>query len=275
MRKYKSFVVYLLIICITLTACSGSTNPPKQDKAVTTEAEETGAPAAELAADSVRNAQGNQDERGDLGINEEEDDADASASAGTSKDGGSPTVVSPGTVDKEPEPEQEVTTTEEGKYAYNVGDTVVYTEHPIERWMTPDPQVDGAYDLDLRQMLEDLWCEDGGNVVDPGTKVPRLDFIKDGEALGGVFFEVPDAGFQYYYHSFTLTSTIDGELYSTSVTMYDWKRGVDDPYILTDYYRAIPIELAVMLLLGAERMAEEPDRFALDDINPGPNFQID
>ena len=118
----------------------------------------TGAPAAELAGESVRNTQANQDERGDLDFDEE---TDTDASAGASEEDGSSSVTPP-VVDPEPEPEPEpeVVAPEHGQYSYTVGDTTVYTEHDIERWLTPD-EYPGDFILSLGQMLGEVWQMSG------------------------------------------------------------------------------------------------------------------
>ncbi len=138
--------------CATATTSSNPAPTVSATSEVAAENGTTGAPAAELAGESVRNTQANQDERGNLGFDEE---TDTDASAGASEEGGSSYVTPP-----EPEPEPEVVAPEQGQYAYTVGDTTVYTEHDIERWLTPD-EYPGDFILSLGQMLGEVWQMSG------------------------------------------------------------------------------------------------------------------
>ena len=77
MRKKFVPIMVALSLLANLCGCAAASSDPVPTVSATSElpAENgtTGAPAAELAGISVRNTQDNQDELGDLGIDEEDD----------------------------------------------------------------------------------------------------------------------------------------------------------------------------------------------------------
>ena len=268
-KKFVPIMVALSLLanlcgCATATASSDPTPTVSTTSEMAAENGTTGAPSAELAGESVRNVQANQDERGDLDFDEE---TDTDASAGASEEDGSPSVVPPA-VDEgpepEPEPETEVVVPEEGQYAYTVGDTTVYTEHPIERWLTPSENPKNSY-LDLGQMLEEVWQIEG---MDNNA---GYSFYGNGESKWLSFDDEDDS---HIDHTVTMSWLTDGTESSVTISMANYR--YEDPcfYIVGSRIYAIDKELAVLTLLTAERIEEDPDHFTLEDLDLGPNFDV-
>ena len=267
--KFLAILVAMILLanlcgCATATASSDPTPTVSTTSEMAAENGTTGAPSAELAGESVRNVQANQDERGDLDFDEE---TDTDASAGASEEDGSPSVVPPA-VDEgpepEPEPETEVVVPEEGQYAYTVGDTTVYTEHPIERWLTPSENPKNSY-LDLGQMLEEVWQIEG---MDNNA---GYSFYGNGESKWLSFDDEDDS---HIDHTVTMSWLTDGTESSVTISMANYR--YEDPcfYIVGSRIYAIDKVLAVLRLLTSERIEEDPDHFTLEDLDLGPNFDV-
>lgn len=241
-KKFVSIIVALSLLA-NLCGCATAT---------------TGAPAAELAGESVRNTQANQDERGDLDFDEE---TDTDASAGASEEDGSSYVTPP---EPEPEPEPEVVVPEEGQYAYTVGDTTVYTEHPIERWLTPSESPKDSY-LNLGQMLEEVWQIEGQD------NNAGYSFYGNGESKWLSFDDEDDS---HINHTVTMSWLTDGTESSVTISMANYRH--EDPrfYIVGSCIYCIDKELAVLVLLTAERIKEDPNYFTLEDLDLGSNFDV-
>ena len=268
-KKFVSIIVALSLLanlcgCATATTSSSPAPTVSATSEVAAENSTTGTPVAELAGESVRNTQANQDERGDLDFDEE---TDTDASAGASEEDGSPSVVPPA-VDEgpepEPEPETEVVVPEEGQYAYTVGDTTVYTEHPIERWLTPSENPKNSY-LDLGQMLEEVWQIEG---MDNNA---GYSFYGNGESKWLSFDDEDDS---HIDHTVTMSWLTDGTESSVTISMANYR--YEDPcfYIVGSRIYGIDKELAVLILLTAERIEEDPNYFTLEDLDLGPNFDV-
>ena len=270
----KKFISILVALCMlaNLCGCAAATSNPAPTVSATSEvaAENgtTGAPAAELAGESVRNTQANQDERGNLGFDEE---TDTDASAGASEEDGSSSVTPP-VVDPEPEPEPqpepepepEVVAPEHGQYSYTVGDTTVYTEHDIERWLTPD-EYPGDFILSLGQMLGEVWQMSGMD------NAAGYSFY-DGDESKWLSFDDEDDS--HIDHTVTMSWLADGTESSVTISMANYRD--EDPcfYIVGSRIYAIDKELAVLILLTAERIEEDPNYFTLEDLDLGPNFDV-
>ena len=259
-KKFVSIIVALSLLanlcgCATATTSSSPAPTVSATSEVAAENSTTGAPAAELAGESVRNTQANQDERGDLDFDEE---TDTDASAGASEEDGSPSV-SPPVVDPEPEPEPE-----QGQYAYTVGDTTVYTEHPIERWLTPSENPKNSY-LNLGQMLGEVWQMSGMD------NAAGYSFY-DGDESKWLSFDDEDDS--HIDHTVTMSWLADGTESSVTISMANYRD--EDPcfYIVGSRIYAIDKELAVLILLTAERIEEDPNYFTLEDLDLGPNFDV-
>ena len=261
-KKFVSIIVALSLLanlcgCATATASSDPTPTVSTTSEMAAENGTTGAPSAELAGESVRNVQANQDERGDLDFDEE---TDTDASAGASEEGGSSYVTPP-----EPEPEPEVVVPEEGQYAYTVGDTTVYTEHPIERWLTPDNDDPKNAYLNLGQMLEEVWQIEGQE------NNAGYSFYGNGESKWLSFDDEDDS---HIDHTVTMSWLTDGTESSVTISMANYR--YEDPcfYIVGSRIYGIDKELAVLILLTAERIEEDPNYFTLEDLDLGPNFDV-
>ena len=262
-KKFVSILVVLCMLLANLCGCAAATtsNPAPTVSATSEVAAEngtTGAPAAELAGESVRNTQANQDERGDLDFDEE---TDTDASAGASEEGGS-SYVTPS--EPEPEPEPEVVAPEQGQYAYTVGDTTVYTEHDIERWLTPSESPKDSY-LNLGQMLEEVWQIEGQD------NNAGYSFYGNG---GSKWLSFDDEDDSHINHTVTMSWLTDGTESSVTISMANYRP--EDPRfcIVGSCIYVIDKELAVLILLTAERIEEDPNYFTLEDLNLGPNFEV-
>ena len=261
-KKFVSIIVALSLLanlcgCATATTSSSPAPTVSATSEVAAENSTTGTPVAELAGESVRNTQANQDERGDLDFDEE---TDTDASAGASEEGGSSYVTPP-----EPEPEPEVVVPEEGQYAYTVGDTTVYTEHPIERWLTPDNDDPKNAYLNLGQMLEEVWQIEGQE------NNAGYSFYGNGESKWLSFDDEDDS---HIDHTVTMSWLADGTESSVTISMANYRP--EDPRfcIVGSCIYVIDKELAVLVLLTAERIEEDPNYFTLEDLDLGPNFDV-
>ena len=260
-KKFVPIMVALSLLanlcgCATATTSSNPAPTVSATSEVAAENSTTGAPAAELAGESVRNTQANQDERGNLGFDEE---TDTDASAGASEEGGSPSVAPP-VVDPEPE----VVAPEQGQYAYTVGDTTVYTEHPIERWLTPSENPKNSY-LNLGQMLGEVWQMSGMD------NAAGYSFYEGDESKWLSFDDEDD---NHINHTVTMSWLADGTESSVTISMANYRP--EDPRfcIVGSCIYVIDKELAVLVLLTAERIEEDPNYFTLEDLDLGPNFDV-
>ena len=268
-KKFVSIIVALSLLtnlcgCATATTSSSPAPTVSATSKVAAENSTTGAPVAELAGESVRNTQANQDERGDLDFDEE---TDTDASAGASEEGGSPSVAPPVVDPKpepEPEPEPEVVAPEQGQYAYPVGDTTVYTEHPIERWLTPSENPKNSY-LNLGQMLGEVWQMSGMD------NAAGYSFYEGDESKWLSFDDEDD---NHIDHTVTMSWLADGTESSVTISMANYRP--EDPRfcIVGSCIYVIDKELAVLVLLTAERIEEDPNYFTLEDLDLGPNFDV-
>ena len=259
-EKFLSILLAMTLLanlcgCATATASSDPTPTVSTTSEMAAENGTTGAPAAELAGESVRNVQANQDERGDLDFDEE---TDTDASAGASKEGGSSYVTPP---EPEPEPEPEVVAPEQGQYAYTVGDTTVYTEHPIGRWLTPH-EYPGDFILSLGQMLGEVWQMSG---MDNAT---GYSFYEGDESKWLSFDDEKD----HMHHSVKIGWRHDGTEGSVTAKMIDCPYENPHCHIIESRMYNIDKELAILILVMAERLSNDPSHFTLEDLDLGPNF---
>lgn len=245
--------------CATATTSSNPAPTVSATSEVAAENSTTGAPAAELAGESVRNTQANQDERGNLDFDEETD-----ASVGASEEDGS--YVTPPEPEPEPapKPEPEVAAPEQGQHAYTVGDTTVYTEHPIERWLTPSESPKDYY-LNLGQMLEEVWQIEGKD------NNAGYSFYGNG---GSKWLSFDDEDDSHINHTVTMSWLTDGTESSVTISMANYRH--EDPRfcIVGNCIYVIDKQLAVLILLTAERIEEDPNYFTLEDLDLGPNFDV-
>ena len=263
-EKFLSILLAMTLLanlcgCATATASSDPTPTVSTTSEMAAENGTTGAPAAELAGESVRNVQANQDERGDLDFDEE---TDTDASAGASEEDGSSSVTPP-VVDPEPEPEPEpeVVAPEHGQYSYTVGDTTVYTEHPIERWLTPSENPKNSY-LNLGQMLGEVWQMSG---MDNAT---GYSFYEGDESKWLSFDDEKD----HMHHSVKIGWRHDGTEGSVTAKMIDCPYENPHCHIIESRMYNIDKELAILILVMAERLSNDPSHFTLEDLDLGPNF---
>ena len=267
-KKFVPIMVALSLLanlcgCATATTSSSPAPTVSATSEVAAENSTTGAPAAELAGESVRNAQANQDERGDLDFDEE---TDTDASAGASEEGGSPSVAPP-VVDPEPEPEPEpevVVVPEEGQHAYTVGDTTVYTEHPIERWLTPANNNPKNSYLNLGQMLGEVWQMSGMD------NAAGYSFYEGDESKWLSFDDEKD----HMHHSVKIGWRHDGTEGSVTAKMIDCPYENPHCHIIESRMYNIDKELAILILVMAERLSDDPSHFTLEDLDLGPNFDV-
>ena len=271
-KKFVPIMVALSLLanlcgCATATTSSSPAPTVSATSEVAAENSTTGAPAAELAGESVRNAQANQDERGGLDFDEE---TDTDASAGASEEDGSSSVTPP-VVDPEPEPEPqpepepepEVVAPEHGQYSYTVGDTTVYTEHDIERWLTPD-EYPGDFILSLGQMLGEVWQMSGMD------NAAGYSFYEGDESKWLSFDDEKD----HMHHSVKIGWRHDGTEGSVTAKMIDCPYENPHCHIIESRMYNIDKELAILILVMAERLSDDPSHFTLEDLDLGPNFDV-
>ena len=238
-KMRKKFVSIIVALSLLANLCGCATATTSSSPAPTVSA------TSEVAA------------RGDLDFDEE---TDTDASAGASEEGGSSYVTPP-----EPEPEPEVVVPEEGQYAYTVGDTTVYTEHPIERWLTPDNDDPKNAYLNLGQMLGEVWQMSGMD------NAAGYSFYEGDESKWLSFDDEDDS---HIDHTVTMSWLTDGTESSVTISMANYR--YEDPcfYIVGSRIYGIDKELAVLILLTAERIEEDPNYFTLEDLDLGPNFDV-
>lgn len=289
-RKKGLFIFVLVMALIANVFCSCGTanagnNSGAETPATTTvnaeaepqiSGEASTGPEAELAGHQVvaEDPDGNNDIGGDYGLGDPDADDEDNQTG----------------VPEEPEEEVPAPGGHDG-YRYEVGDTVVYTDNPIDRWVTYDEEYN-LYNFDVVRMLFDLWCQDGGNIIE-GNDAPTIYdhdgkpyqysdicsfYDKNGDFAGWVYFSTPDEEYAYVFHSFTVTRIVDGKHYSTSVTMHDSDYNFHDDYkcVLDGYIRGIHNDIAVLLLATAEKVAKSPEQAnVLSGLALGSNYSID
>lgn len=157
-------------------------------------------------------------------------------------------------------------------YYHEVGGARFYTEHDINQWLKPDNKYPRYLDFDIGQMLIDLWCQDGGGIIENNV---GFSYTDGEEWTKGVWFEVPDADNDRLYHMVTIMNVYDGVEYTTSISMNDCPGPYTETYysILNNYTHIIHKDLAPLILLAIEKMDANPYDGALNDLNLNENFQ--
>lgn len=253
-----AFAMVLGLLCSCGTASAA--NPPATT-AVAAEPSETqndvAPPEAELAGHVVEGTDENQDAEYEWESPDERDDDGGGESKGDGED--EPQMDAPGA----------------HGYRYEVGDTVIYTEHDLDQWLRPNNQYSKPTEnFLLEEMFEELFnC-----TVKTGTDL-SMDFFRDGEAIGGLVLDTPhpDNGALFQNVSISLRGE-DGGDYYTEITIFRCGGKLSDLYcvIRPDYFKGIPREVAPLVLLAAEIMAEEPQNGALNAYGEalGSNFMV-
>ena len=247
MRKAKMLVSVVTALCLvfSLSACAGG----KSD-----------GPEGQLDAIDIRDGDGDGDTapeiKPDPGVNDDEGDP------GGATDTGDEGEVSPGTHDG---------------YYHEVDGVGFYTEHDINQWLTPDPQVSNLYDFDIVQMLQDIWCEDGGGIFENNVGFSYTNG-SDSSIAKGVWFEVPDAENTNTFHMATVFYSVNGVEYTTAIRIYNYPSGTHPEIyyeVLDGYYHSIHRDMAPLILLAVERMEANPQSSVLSDLPLGDNFYCD
>ena len=244
MRKMKIFVSIVAILCLifSLSACAGG----KSDE-----------PEGQLDAIDVQDGEGEGDVIPDVvpdpGVDDDEGDSGGATHSGDEGE------VSPGTHDG---------------YYHEVNGVGFYTEHDINQWMKPDEVHPEMLDFDVGQMLYDLWCEDGGGILENDV---GFSYVNGSNSSKGVWFEVPDSDGPNTYHMVTVFYNCDGVEYTTAIRIYNYPKPLADHktefcFVMNGYYRAISTDMAPLILLAIERMEANPQGGVLDDLPLGDNF---
>ncbi len=156
-------------------------------------------------------------------------------------------------------------------YYHEVGGARFYTEHDINRWLKPNERHPEFTDFDIGQMLIDLWCQDGGGIIENNV---GFSYTNGEEWTKGLWFEVPDADNSSLYHMATIMIAYNGIEYTTSIRMYDCPKPENGYYYILDgYYDGIHPDMAPLILLAIEKMDANPYDGALNDLNLNENFQ--
>lgn len=252
-----AFAMVLGLLCSCGTASAA--NPPATT-AVVAEPSETqndvAPPEAELAGHVVEGTDENQDTEYGWKSPDERDDDGGGESKGDGED--EPQMDAPGA----------------HGYRYEVDEgVVIYTDHDLYGWIEPD----NSHSVPVEAfVLEDMFSELFGCTVRKGLEV-SLDFFRDGEAIGGLVLDTPHPDNGALFQNATIFLRCDGVDYKTGVTIRYCSSSVEDFYTVIGsesggYRKAIPRELAPLILLAAERMAEEPQNGALNGYDLGDNF---
>lgn len=183
----------------------------------------------------------------------------------------------PEVLEPEPEPEPEPESEPEyqnpgthGGYLHEVDGARFYTEHDINQWLRPDEDYPEYFDFDIYQMLVDIWCEDGGNILGTSNGYCRVD---GGHAQEAIWFATPDPINSRLFHVFEVG--LDNEIISVEMHDCPGPYGVDYYSILDGYSHLLHKELAELILYAAEQtVAAGSPREALSGLNLGTNFSI-
>ena len=172
----------------------------------------------------------------------------------------------------EPEPEYQNPGTH-GGYLHEVGGARFYTEHDLSQWLRPDEKYPEYFDFDIYQMLVDVWCEDGGNILEVGDGYVRVDRGDIPESIG---FETPDVTNSRLFHKVRIDRDDQYGTEIISIVMHDCPGpyGVDYYSILDGYSHLLHKELAELILYAAEQMVAGSPYEALRGLNLGENFSI-
>ena len=161
MNKAKYMIAYMLIICITLAACGGSTNSdaPKQDAVVTetTEAME-GVTAPAVSDGTIASHDPTQEERREVMQKADSEDAPMpyQSDPDTEQEGRREEVQK---ADEERWQEEAEDEPGEGEW-HEVDGVRFYTEHRLDDFLEPYPYVEGVYYLDLGKLLSAVFGDD-------------------------------------------------------------------------------------------------------------------
>ncbi len=183
----------------------------------------------------------------------------------------------PESVISEPEPEYQNPGTH-GGYLHEVGGARFYTEHDINQWLKPNDRHPELTDFDIGQMLIDIWCENGGGLIE--NKV-GFSYTNGEEWANGIWFEVPDVDSENVFHMVTIMYSSGGVEYTTAIRIYDYPKpfpdywSTDYYYVLDQYYHGIHADMAPLILLAIERMEANPHDGVLNDLNLNENFYCD
>ena len=188
----------------------------------------------------------------------------------------------PESVISEPEPEPEPESTYQnpgthGGYLHEVGGARFYTEHDINQWLRQDPDNPDYTDFDIEQMLIDLWCQDGGGLIENNV---GYSFTNGEEWTKGIWFEDSDTDHENAFHMVTILYSINGEEYTTPIRIYEYpwpflNHCKDYYFVLDQYYKYIHKDMAPLILLAIERMEANPHDGVLNDLNLNENFYCD
>ena len=176
----------------------------------------------------------------------------------------------------EPEPEYQNPGTH-GGYLHEVGGARFYTEHDINQWLRQDPDNPDYTDFDIEQMLIDLWCQDGGGLIENNV---GYSFTNGEEWTKGIWFEDSDTDHENAFHMVTILYSINGEEYTTPIRIYEYpwpflNHCKDYYFVLDQYYKYIHKDMAPLILLAIERMEANPHDGVLNDLNLNENFYCD
>lgn len=172
----------------------------------------------------------------------------------------------------EPEPEYQNPGTH-GGYLHEVGGARFYTEHDINQWLRPNEKHPGHFNFDIYQMLVDIWCEDGGNILGTSDGYVRVD---GGHTQEAIWFETIDTANSRLFHKTKMQINDQNGIEITSVEMHDCPGPyITDTYsVLDGYSHLIHKELAELVLYAAEQMVAGSPYEALSALNLGQNFSV-
>lgn len=262
MRKTKIFMslVAAILICFCLTACASektdnsSSSPEAQLDAVEIRDDDSSSPEAQLDAAEIR--ENNPVGEDHDGVPEIDIDQDIDWSE-----------------DEQDENHAENPGMHDGYY-HEVGGARFYTEHDINQWLKPDERHPELTDFDIEQMLIDLWCQNGGGLIENDV---GFSYTNREEWAKGIWFEVPDENGKNTFHMATILYAHNGVEYTTSIRIYNYPQPISEHSteyyaIMDQYYRCIHSDMAPLILLAIERMEADPYDGVLNDLNLDENF---
>ena len=169
MNKAKYMIAYMLIICITLAACGGSTNSdaPKQDAVVaeTTEAME-GVTAPPASDGAIASHDPTQEERREEMQKADSEDAPMpyQSDPDTEQEGRREEVQK---ADEERWQEEVEDEPGEGEW-HEVDGVRFYTEHRLDDFLELYPDDSGQYSLSVVELLRAIWGDEGTILTSSG-----------------------------------------------------------------------------------------------------------
>lgn len=146
--KLKICLLAIFLFCTSLTACAGKSNEQPEQDAVQVEAEQKEKDGyADEQADGDRELYDYEEYVEKEGEDLLSDDVDNDGQAENEEE----------LYESEEEAENEYQGQEIGSYEHHIGDVVFYTEHDLQKYISPNPMNPIHNQIDIEAMLVDAW----------------------------------------------------------------------------------------------------------------------